>query len=76
LRVDPEVEKAQVEALQTLRANRDNRLVETALTRLGEAARSDGNLMPPILDAVRAYATLGEICRVLRDLFGEYRDKG
>ncbi len=76
LRVDPEVEKAQVEALQTLRKNRDNRLVETALTRLGEAARSDGNLMPPILDAVRAYATLGEICRVLRDLFGEYRDKG
>ncbi|MDX1764922.1 MAG: methylmalonyl-CoA mutase family protein, partial [bacterium] len=76
LRVDPEVEKAQVEALRGLRQNRDNGQVESALNRLGEAARSDTNLMPPILDAVRAYATLGEICQVLRDLFGEYRDKG
>ncbi len=78
LRVDPEVGRRQVEKLVALRARRDAKRVEMALTALNAAALADpadesGRLMPPILEAVRAYATLGEICDVLRRVFGEYR---
>jgi methylmalonyl-CoA mutase N-terminal domain/subunit len=76
LRIDPEVERAQVKGLKALRESRDNGKVQAALAKLGEAARSDANLMPAILEAVRSYATLGEICRVMRDAFGEFRDAG
>ena len=73
LRVDPRVQEEQVARLKALKASRDTARVQAALAALEEAARGDANLMPPILEAVRAYATLGEICDVLRSVFGEYR---
>lgn len=72
LKVDPEVERLQRQKLKALRQERDNQLVETKLNELKEAASTDKNLMPYILDAVKTYATLGEICGVLREVFGEY----
>jgi methylmalonyl-CoA mutase N-terminal domain/subunit len=50
--------------------------VDAALRQLREAATGSANLMPLILAAVRAYATIGEICQVLREIFGEHRDNG
>ncbi len=73
LRVDPALEQKQVEKLQDLRRRRDQEKVNTTLTRLKEAAQTDENLMPYILESVKAYATVGEICGVLREVFGEYR---
>jgi methylmalonyl-CoA mutase N-terminal domain/subunit len=73
LRVDPEVEHAQVQALKELREKRDNKKVEEALANLSRCARNTSNLMPEILAAVKTYATLGDICQVLREVFGEYR---
>ncbi|MBL8965691.1 MAG: methylmalonyl-CoA mutase family protein [Spirochaetaceae bacterium] len=73
LRVDPSVGERQVEKLRALRAKRDNGRVKAALAALETAAKGDANLMPPILEAVRAYATLGEICDVMRGVFGEYK---
>ncbi|GAB4485484.1 MAG: methylmalonyl-CoA mutase family protein [Thermodesulfovibrionales bacterium] len=73
LRVDPEVEHTQVRGLRDLRETRDNARVRETLAALSARARTQENLMPAILDAVRAYATLGEICLVLREVFGEYR---
>jgi methylmalonyl-CoA mutase N-terminal domain/subunit len=73
LRVNPEVESAQVKGLKELRLKRDNKKVEEALANLAECAQNTSNLMPEILAAVKTYATLGEICQVLRNVFGEYR---
>ncbi|MHA1779335.1 MAG: acyl-CoA mutase large subunit family protein, partial [Candidatus Thorarchaeota archaeon] len=73
MRVDPEAERRQVERVQKVRESRDRTVVDAALAALREGAKGEANLMPLILDAVRAYATLGEICGVLRDVFGEYR---
>jgi methylmalonyl-CoA mutase N-terminal domain/subunit len=73
LRVDPEVEVAQVGRLRALRDTRDAGSVEGALASVRDAAGSDQNMLPPILEAVEAKATLGEICTVLRDVWGEYR---
>ena len=73
LRVDPSVGERQVAKLKALKAKRDNAAVQTALENLKLAAQGDDNLMPPILAAVKTYATLGEICDVLRGVFGEYR---
>ncbi|HYM16775.1 MAG TPA: methylmalonyl-CoA mutase family protein [Dehalococcoidia bacterium] len=72
-RVNTELARAQVERLRSVRARRDGAAVAATLARLREAARGTDNLMPPILDAVRAYATLGEICGELRTAWGEYR---
>jgi methylmalonyl-CoA mutase, N-terminal domain len=73
LRVDPAVRVAQIENLGNLRSDRDGSAVKKALSRLRNAAEGNENLMPLMLEAVREYATLGEICGVLRDVFGEYR---
>jgi methylmalonyl-CoA mutase, N-terminal domain len=73
LRVDPGVRIAQMSKLKELKAARDNERIPRHLARLKEAAESKENLMAPILDAVKAYATLGEICDALREVFGEYR---
>ncbi|PSP85249.1 methylmalonyl-CoA mutase [Halobacteriales archaeon QS_1_68_17] len=62
----------QVERLESVRADRDDEAVESALAAVRAAAEGDDNLMPPIVDAVKAYATTGEICDVLRDVCGEY----
>lgn len=72
-RTDPEAENAQVKSLEILRRERDNRAVTAALGHLREAALGEENLIPPILRAVKAYATVGEICGVLREVFGEYK---
>jgi methylmalonyl-CoA mutase N-terminal domain/subunit len=72
LRVDPAVEVMQKSKIAELKAQRDSQKVAELLKALREACNSDENLMPYILEAVRAYATLGEICQVMRDEFGEY----
>ena len=73
LRVDPEVERKQIERLNRLKRERDNSKVKECLKLVKEIARGEGNLVPPILEAVRAYTTVGEICDALREVFGEYR---
>jgi methylmalonyl-CoA mutase N-terminal domain/subunit len=73
LRVDPAVREAQIERLKKLKSERDNEKVNKSLSDLKQGAQADDNLMPYILDAVKAYATLGEICNVLREVFGEYQ---
>ena len=73
LRVNPEAEKEQLAELKKVRTKRDDSQVKKALKVLREAAETDTNLMPPIIDAVKIYATLGEICGVLREIFGEYK---
>ncbi len=73
LRVDMSVGELQKQKLVDLRAKRDNSLVQQKLDELKAACQGDANLMPFILDAVRAYATLGEICGVMREIFGEYQ---
>ncbi|MCH7811541.1 MAG: methylmalonyl-CoA mutase, partial [Chloroflexi bacterium] len=72
-RVNTEAAQAQVERLRRLRAERDGDAVRAALGRLNEAARGEENLLPPILESVKVYATLGEISGELRQVFGEYR---
>ncbi|WP_423745895.1 methylmalonyl-CoA mutase family protein (plasmid) [Haladaptatus sp. SPP-AMP-3] len=71
--VTEEDERRQIDRLNEVREERDDGEVEETLTALREAAEGDDNLMPYIVDAVKAYATVGEICNVLRDVFGEYR---
>ncbi len=73
LRIDPALEARQKEKLTALRARRDARAVRERLERVTGAARDGANLLPPIIDAVRAYATLGEISDAMRVVFGEYR---
>ena len=72
LKVDPAVGDKQVARLKELRSTRDNNAVQQALAELKAAAAGDANVMPPILKAVKALATLGEICDALREVFGEY----
>ncbi len=72
LRVDPAVGERQVEKLKKLRAQRDQKAVDQSIEALIKAAKSDKNLIPPIIEAVRIYTTLGEICGALRSVFGEY----
>jgi len=74
LKIDPEVERYQKEKLARIKKERDSRQVKRALETLREAAEGDGNIVPPVLDGVKAYATVGEISDVLRDVFGEYRE--
>lgn len=72
LRVDPAVGERQIQKLQAMRAGRDQAAVDAALARLRSGAEGTDNIMPFLIDAVRTYATLGEICGVLREVFGEY----
>jgi len=72
-RTDPGAERAQIGELERLRRERDNDAVSAALKRLREAALGEANLMAPILEAVAVYATVGEICGVFREVFGEYK---
>lgn len=73
LRVDPAVQVAQEKRLQELKTQRDENSVRQALAAVSAAAKEGTNLFPPVLVAVRSYATLGEICDVLRGVFGEYQ---
>lgn len=72
--VDPALERGQQAQLARLRRDRDNSRVEQILQTLGEAARESKNLLPLLIEAVEAYATIGEICAVLRRVFGEHRE--
>jgi len=72
LKVDPRVREVQVKRIAELKSSRDSRKVQASLAELKKVARGDGNLMIPILECVRAYSTLGEMCDVLRGVFGEY----
>lgn len=74
-RVDPEGEKRQVERLKALKARRDGGRVATALAEVERVARRDENIIPACIEAVRVCATLGEICGVLRGVYGTYRDQ-
>jgi methylmalonyl-CoA mutase, N-terminal domain len=75
LRIDPALERKQIERVQALRARRDSAAVEAVLGRLREdAAREGPNLMEPIMDAARAYVTMGEMCDALRDVWGVWRE--
>jgi len=73
LTIDLETERQQVKSLKEHKSSRDDVEVKKALDSLKASAESNDNLMPVIIDAVRKYATLGEICNVLRDVFGEYK---
>jgi len=74
LRIDPEIERSQVARLQALRARRDFAKTTAALAELDRRARSSENLLPAILTAVEAYATVGEISDTLRRVYGEYQE--
>jgi len=75
LRIDPEVERKQLERLKRLKETRDYNRVSACLEELKRCAASGENLIPKILDAVRAYATEGEITAALKEVFGEYKEK-
>ncbi len=74
LKVDASVGENQIKKLREMKEKRDNVRVKTTLDAVREGAKGDANLMPLILDAVHAYATEGEICGVLREVFGEYQE--
>ncbi|MDY6776319.1 MAG: methylmalonyl-CoA mutase family protein [Halobacteria archaeon] len=71
--VDEKQQERQIQKVEELRDDRDDDAVDEALEELKDAAEGDDNLMPYIIDAVKAYATVGEIADALRDVFGEYR---
>ena len=75
LRIDPEVERKQNEKLQRVKEGRDGGRVTETLGAVRKAAETTENLVRPILDAVRAYATVGEISDTLRAVFGEYEER-
>ena len=74
LRIDPEIERAQVERIRALRSRRDAAKMNSALAELARRAGGSENLLPAILAAVEAYATVGEISDTLRRVFGEYQE--
>lgn len=76
LTADLSVGERQIARLEKIKAARDNEAVKAALEKLREAAKGTENLMPYLIDAVKTYATLGEICGVLREEFGEYKQSG
>ena len=74
LRIDPKLQEERAKELADLRKNRNNAKVKKSLNAVKEAAKGSDNLMPLFIDAVENYATLGEICSVLAEIFGEYRE--
>ena len=74
LYIDESASDKQLAKLERLKRERDSAAVQRALDRLRRAARSTENMMLPILDAVRAYATIGEMCDALREVWGEYEE--
>jgi len=76
LKIEERVETGQIEKLRELKRTRNNKVVRARLSDIVTAARNGDNLMPSIVDAVREYATLGEICDIFREVYGVYRDPG
>jgi methylmalonyl-CoA mutase N-terminal domain/subunit len=73
-KIDPELERRQVERLRAFRAKRDQKKATEAVRKVDESARNGGNLMPVIVEAVESNATVGEICDSMRKVFGEYKE--
>jgi len=73
-KIDPELERRQVERLRAFRVKRDQEKTSAAVRKVDETARAGGNLMPVIVDAVESNATIGEICDAMRAVFGEYKE--
>jgi methylmalonyl-CoA mutase N-terminal domain/subunit len=76
IEIDEALERVQIEKINRIKNDRDNKKVERCLERIGEACTGNQNVMEPIIDAVKEYATLQEVCDVFRETFGEYRDPG
>lgn len=76
LTADLSVAERQIKKVNDMKAKRDQKLVDDALAKLKAAAEGEENLMPYLIEAVKTYATLGEICGVLREVFGEYKQSG
>ncbi len=76
LYIDRSIEEKQIQKLQALKKKRPQQEVKQKLSRLKEAAQNDKNLMEPIIDAVKAYATLQEVCDTLKEVYGAYREAG
>ena len=74
LQIDETAEARQIERLKAMKKRRSQTAVERSLDALRRAAGTDANTMPAILDAVRAYATVGEICGALKEVFGGYTE--
>jgi methylmalonyl-CoA mutase N-terminal domain/subunit len=74
LKIDDSAEKNQLRRILETKKNRDNAKVDRCLNQIRDVARSGENLMPPILEAVREYALLGEVCGAIVDVFGAYQD--
>ncbi len=74
LEIDERVEKRQIERLRELKRERDNERVSQVLDKVRQVAKSDENIIPVLIEAVKAYATVGEIADALRNVFGEYRE--
>ena len=74
LTIDPDVERQQIERVRAVRASRSAAACPGALDAVSRAARDGGNLVPPIIAAVEASATVGEIADAMRDVFGEYKE--
>jgi methylmalonyl-CoA mutase N-terminal domain/subunit len=74
LRIDPELERTQIERVQAVRARRDSAAAQAALAALEQAAAGDANLMDPIVAAAKAYVTMGEMCDALREVWGVWRE--
>jgi methylmalonyl-CoA mutase N-terminal domain/subunit len=76
LEIDEALERIQIKKLNRIKESRDNKKVKACLVELGEACAGKQNVMEPIIEAVKEYATLQEVCDVFRDVFGIYRDPG
>jgi methylmalonyl-CoA mutase N-terminal domain/subunit len=76
LKIDEHVARDQVERLRRVKAERDSAKVEATLKAVADACGREQNLVQPVIDAVNAYATLGEVCDVFREKFGTYREAG
>ena len=76
LEIDEKLERLQIEKIHRIKDERDNKKVRECLEQVGEACAGDQNIMEPLLEGVKAYATLQEVCDVFRQVFGEYRDPG
>jgi methylmalonyl-CoA mutase N-terminal domain/subunit len=74
LKIDPMIEKRQCEKLAALRAKRDKKTVDNAIKALTDAAKSGANIMPPMLNAVKSYVTLGETMKALQEIFGSHQE--
>lgn len=74
LKINEKIQEEQIKFLKSVKEKRNNNIVDEKLVALKKAAQSDANLIPFIIDAVRVYASVGEICDSLRDVFGEYKE--